>query len=73
MLYMSNSSNYNNKQVGVPNLNGYSREKAVALLASLGLKAEFQGEGLVSEQSFDVGEKVNKGTTITLTLETIGD
>lgn len=72
VLYTGTTSNYN-KVVVVPELKGFSREKAQNLLNTLGLKTEFDGEGLVSEQSIPPFEQVNKGITITLKLEQIGD
>lgn len=72
ILYTGNSTNYN-KEVIVPDLNGLSKEKAIELLNNLGLKAEFNGEGLVSEQSILPGQQVAKGTMLKLELEIIGD
>jgi stage V sporulation protein D (sporulation-specific penicillin-binding protein) len=72
ILYTGNTSNYN-KVVVVPDLLGYSKEKAAELLNSLGLKADFTGEGLVSEQSINAGEQVDKGTTLRIELDVIPD
>lgn len=73
ILYTSSTSNYN-KVVVVPDMKGYSKERAVNLLNSLGIKVKFNGEGIVSEQDIEAGKEVNKGTTITLLLDSdIGD
>lgn len=72
ILYTGSTSNYN-KVVAVPNLVGLPKEKAAKLLESLGLKADFVGEGLVSEQSIDENKKVDKGTTLLLQLDNIVD
>jgi stage V sporulation protein D (sporulation-specific penicillin-binding protein) len=73
VLYSGDSQNYN-KEVVVPNLKGYDKDKAIELLKSLGIEAKIIGEGVVSEQSIAAGNKVNKGTaTIVLTLNEFGD
>lgn len=73
VLYSGTSSNYN-KEVVVPNLKGYSKEKAVELLNRLGIEVKVIGNGVVLEQSISAGQKVNKGTTtIVLKLQEIGD
>lgn len=72
VLYTGTTSNYN-KIVVVPDLKGFSREKAQNILDTLGLKTEFDGEGLVSEQSISPLEQVSKGTTINIKLEQLGD
>lgn len=72
VLYTGSSSNYN-KVVVIPDLIGYSKEKASEVLSKLGLKAEFSGEGLVTAQSINEGESVEKGTTLLLELNTLPD
>lgn len=72
VLYTGTGSNYN-KEVVVPNLIGYSKEKASQILEELGLKAEFTGEGLVAEQNIEEGQKVGKGTTLFLELDIVPD
>ena len=59
--------------VAVPDLNGYSKEKATELLVSLGLSAEYSGEGVVSQQSIAPRQHVKKGTVINMTLTVSGD
>lgn len=71
ILYTDSSSNYN-KEVAVPDLTGYTMEKAKELLEALGLQVKFEGDGLVSEQSIEMKTIVTKGTTITLTLKSEG-
>lgn len=73
ILYTGTGTNYN-KEVVVPDLRGYNKERAIELLESLGLKAEFTGEGLVADQNISNGEIVTKGTVIQLELDnTAGD
>lgn len=73
VLYSGTTSNYN-KEVVVPNLKGYSKEKAIQLLNGLGIEVKVIGSGVVSEQSISAGQKVNRGTTtIVLKLQEIGD
>ncbi|MCY6354033.1 stage V sporulation protein D [Clostridium sp. ZS2-4] len=73
VLYSGTSSNYN-KEVVVPNVKGYSKEKAIELLNGLGIEAKVIGNGVVLDQSISAGQKVNKGTTtIVLKLQEIGD
>lgn len=72
VLYTGESQNYN-KEVAIPNLKGYNKEKALALLKSLGINAKVIGNGVVSSQSISSGKAVNKGTVIVLTLKEIGD
>lgn len=71
VLYTTSSSNYN-KEVTVPDLRGYTKEKAAEILNSLGLKANFSGEGMVSSQSIDPKVIVGKGTVVSLTLDATG-
>ncbi|MCY6959631.1 stage V sporulation protein D [Clostridium brassicae] len=73
VLYSGTSSNYN-KEVVVPSVRGYGKEKAIELLKTLGIEAKTVGEGVVTGQSIEAGKKVNKGTTtIVLKLQEIGD
>jgi stage V sporulation protein D (sporulation-specific penicillin-binding protein) len=72
LLYTGTTSNYN-KVVVVPELVGLNKDKAQKLLNTLGLKADFTGDGLVSKQSIDAGRQVDKGTTVLLELNIIED
>jgi stage V sporulation protein D (sporulation-specific penicillin-binding protein) len=73
ILYTGASSALN-KDVVVPDLKGYNKERATKLLDSIGLKGKFSGEGLVSEQSINPYETVSKSTSIEITLDiTAGD
>lgn len=72
VLYTGSSANYN-KVVSVPNLIGMTKEKASNLLNNLGLKYDFTGDGLISDQSIDEGEQVEKGTRLLLELNVIED
>lgn len=73
ILYTGDSQNYN-KEVVVPNLKGYDKDKAIQLLSSLGIQAKVIGEGIVTEQSISSGQKINRNSAvITLTLKEVGD
>ena len=72
VLYTGNASNYN-RVVAVPDLRGYTIEKASKLLNSLGLKITYSGNGLIYEQSVKEEEEVPKGTTIHVKLEEVID
>lgn len=72
LLYTGTATNYN-KVVIVPELLGLSKEKAITVLKNLGLKAEFTGEGLVSNQNIKAGDQVTKGATLELELDVIED
>lgn len=72
ILYTGSTPNYN-KVVAVPDVKGLSRERAVAVFNSVGLKADFEGDGMISEQSIEPGKEVEKGTVITLHTEILGD
>lgn len=73
ILYTGSGANYN-KEVVVPDLQGYSKQRAMELLDSIGLKANFTGEGLVAVQDKAIGEVVSKGTVLNLELSiTAGD
>lgn len=72
VLYTGNASNYN-RVVAVPDLRGYTIEKASKLLNSLGLKITYSGNGLIYEQSVKEQEEVPKGTTIHVKLEEVID
>ncbi len=61
-----------NNIVMVPNIKGNSPETASELLNSLGLKVQFIGNGIASEQSIE-GTEVKKGTTITVHLDIMAD
>lgn len=72
ILYTGSTPNYN-KVVAVPDVTGLSRDRAVAVFNSVGLKADFEGDGMISEQSVEPGKEVEKGTVITLHTEILGD
>lgn len=70
ILYTGNSGNYN-KEVVMPDLQGFSRDDANEVLQSLGLKAEFVGDGLVAEQEIQSGETVMKGAAVKIYLDPV--
>lgn len=61
------------KVVVVPNLRGYTQEKASEILNNLGIKYSFTGTGVVVDQSIEPGVQVSKGTNISLDLDPLGD
>ena len=52
----------------MPDLIGYSKEAAIELLESLGIKYTLQGDGVVSNQSIPEGEVILIGDTVKLIL-----
>lgn len=52
----------------MPNLKNMSGMDAVALLENLGMKVTFKGTGKVKHQSVKAGERLDKNSTIVLTL-----
>lgn len=52
----------------VPNVVGMSIKDALFLLENQGLEVKFLGNGMVKSQSINPGEKINKGSIITLEL-----
>jgi stage V sporulation protein D (sporulation-specific penicillin-binding protein) len=53
----------------MPNLSGYTKDKAEEILNKLGIKVNFQGDGAVKTQDFTAGKQINKGTTVNIQLE----
>ncbi|WP_123053529.1 stage V sporulation protein D [Clostridium sp. JN-1] len=72
ILYTGSAENYN-KVVAVPDITGLSPQKAVEVFQSVGLKANFEGEGIVCDQSIKPGKQVEKGTVIDVEADPIGD
>lgn len=72
IIYLDNKNSPDDTVV-VPNLKGLGVEQANATLVNLGLKVKFTGDGMIATQSIEEGQRVKKGTTITLNLEIIGD
>lgn len=71
-LKISNQNNYE-KTVIVPDVTGMSEESVKQVFENLGLKAEFDGSGVAEEQSIQPGKEVEKGTTINIHTEVLGD
>lgn len=67
ILYLGNTKQIDD-QVLMPNLYGYSKQGAIEILESIGLKYKIIGEGLMVSQSVEVGKIVKKGDTIELTF-----
>lgn len=57
------------KEIIMPDLKGTTEEFATSILDNLGLVYEFEGEGTVDSQSIANGNKVVKGTKVTITLK----
>ena len=53
----------------MPDFKGTTEEFATSVLDNLGLVYEFKGEGIVDSQSIANGNKVVKGTKVTITLK----
>jgi stage V sporulation protein D (sporulation-specific penicillin-binding protein) len=66
-LYTSGDATYNSNVV-MPDVRGYSKEDAIALLKNLGITATVEGTGTVSAQDIPQGQIISKGTTVKLTL-----
>ena len=66
-LYTGSDATYNNN-VAMPDVRGYSKENAEALLSGLGITSSFEGEGTIADQSISPGEIVSKGTSVKFTL-----
>lgn len=66
----TSSLSYDNSVI-MPDLTGYSKEKAKSILSSLGLKSYFKGDknGSIKEQSIASGEYLNANSYVKLTLE----
>ncbi|SHH38104.1 stage V sporulation protein D [Clostridium grantii] len=73
IIVYTGSNNPVTNDIIVPNFNGLTEEAAIEILNDLGLKYEFNGEGLISHQSIEFKQKVSKNTLITFELEIIGD
>lgn len=56
------------KEVIMPELKGTTKEFASSILDNLGLVYKFEGEGIVHSQSITAGNKIVKGTEVTITL-----
>ncbi len=67
------NGNNSNDVVVIPDLKGSTKEAAEKLLKELGLKVEFIGEGIVTDQSVSPGVEIKKGTTITCDLGILTD
>lgn len=72
VILHTNTKTSDNNTVMVPNIKGNSPEATSALLNSLGLKVQFIGSGIASEQSIE-GSEVKKGTIITVHLDVMVD
>ena len=53
----------------IPDVRGMGARDAVYLLEKMGLRINLTGAGKVVSQSFPPGQKLVKGTTITITLQ----
>lgn len=71
-LHTSQSQNYDNI-VTVPDVQGMNTKDVISVFNSLGLKAQFDGNGMADEQSIKPGREVQKGTLINIHTEILGD
>lgn len=63
-----------NKNVVMPDLRGYSLDRAKNILNDLEITFDYEGEGLIVKQSIPKGEIIIKGTNVKLSLnEEYGD
>lgn len=67
-LYTGANANYN-KDVVVPDVIGYTKEGATKIFSKIGIKATFEGEGIVSEMSTEPNEIISKDTVIKCKLD----
>lgn len=67
ILYRGDSGQID-KQVLMPDLYGYSKQGAIEILESIGLKYKVEGEGLLVNQSVEVGKIIQRGDTVELTF-----
>ncbi len=67
MIYKGNSEQIDT-QILMPDLYGYSKQGAIEILESIGLKYKITGEGLMVSQSIEVGKIIQKGDTVELTF-----
>lgn len=72
ILYTSKSKDYN-KVVTVPDVSGMNKDDVISAFNSLGLKAQFDGNGIADTQSVKPGSEVEKGTTVDIHTEILGD
>ncbi|MGL5150778.1 MAG: stage V sporulation protein D [Clostridium sp.] len=57
-----------NRNVIMPDVRGFSKDSAAAMLSNLGIVVNFDGNGSVTEQSIPPGELISKGTSVKLSL-----
>ena len=72
IILHTNTKVQDNNIVVVPSIIGSSPEATSKLLNSLGLKVQYIGNGIASEQSIE-GTEVKKGTTVTVHLDITAD
>jgi len=72
ILYTESGQNYNNKVI-VPNLTGKTPKEVSDILGSVGLKFSQLGDGYTVEQQPEIGEKVEKGTTVKVEFDIFRD
>ncbi len=65
VIYRGDSSQID-KQVLMPDLYGYSKQGAIEILESIGLKYNISGEGLLVSQSIEAGKIIEKGDVVEL-------
>ncbi|MGL4773345.1 MAG: stage V sporulation protein D [Clostridium sp.] len=66
-IYTDQNGSYN-RNVIMPDVRGFSKDSANAMLTNLGIQVTFDGKGSVTEQSIPPGELISKGTAVKLSL-----
>jgi len=72
ILYTGTSPNYN-KVVAVPDVTGLTKDRAIEVLSSIGLKTTVVGDGMVTEQDISPDTEVSVGTVLTIDMDAVGD
>lgn len=67
-LYTGSDATYNNN-VAMPDVRGYNKDSAEALLNELGIFSSFEGDGMIVNQSVSPGEIISKGTSVKFVLD----
>jgi stage V sporulation protein D (sporulation-specific penicillin-binding protein) len=72
ILYMGDGQNYNNKVI-MPDLLCKDLKEVTAILNSLGLKLNAEGDGYTISQDPEVGVEISKGTIVDVEFDIYGD
>lgn len=72
ILYIGDGENYNNTVI-VPNLDGRDVKEVSEILDSIGLKLSKSGDGYAVKQDPEVGEEVERGSSISVEFDIYSD